>query len=572
MKRGFLLILTVLVLLMIPFVTLSYAAIGDYDLSIPKDGDIDGKDLADLIASPSPDVAGFAGAFGQTYTVTTRPPNILLIVADDVGLDVTTDMYPGLIDSLAAIYGNGVRGRPASLPVLTDRLAAQGMVFANTWAQPYCSPTRAAIMTGLFADKTRVTTYDSPMKVYHTTFVQLLQAAGYSTAIFGKWHLAGASATCPKTGGYSGLAGSATGVTPKQAGFDLFKGHLQAAIGSFWNYPYHVQDGATAVDNCRTDTTPTKSLDGIAETKFEPVVRVADAIEWIQAREPDTPWFAYLPFNESHTTNSSPAMHTPNADTMDADSLAEVTSCGATPGGTSNGTCTAKQLNRAMTNAMDTVIGKLLNVVETLGSDTYVIFIGDNGTPMYGFGTPVLNMIDNMYITTTGRGKGTVYESGARVAMAVKGPGITAGGRSNEFVHVTDLFATILSLAGLTPPTTNKDNNNNDVPSDSVSLTPILFDYASAVRDPNEGYILTETSQGGNKVGARNATYKVMCSTNTSNANCTFYNLTSDPLEENGSLTKPSSCADYRSTYATSQPEWHYCRLIEVMNNYSIFP
>jgi hypothetical protein len=88
------------------------------------------------------------------------------------------------------------------------------------------------------------------------------------------------------------------------------------------------------------------------------------------------------------------------------------------------------------------------------------------------------------------------------------------------------------------------------------------------VRDPNEGYLLTETNYGGNKVGARNATYKVVCTTSTSN--CTFYNLVDDPLEEYP-LSKPTSCSSYRTTYTTLNPEWHYCRLIEVVTNYSIF-
>jgi arylsulfatase A-like enzyme len=217
---------------------------------------------------------------------------------------------------------------------------------------------------------------------------------------------------------------------------------------------------------------------------------------------------------------------------------------------------------RAMTNSMDTVIGKVLDRVETLGSDTYVIYIGDNGSWS--------NNMDNMYITTSGRGKTTPYESGARVPMVIRGPGIAAGSRSTEFVHAADLFATILMLAGLTPPATNYDSTGTEVASDSVSLTPILFGSASSVRDPNEGYLLTEVNWSGKKVGARNATYKVICNTNTTNNNCTFYNMIADPLEEY-SLGKPTSCTNYRGTWTTGNPEWHYCRLIEVIATYSIF-
>jgi arylsulfatase A-like enzyme len=567
MKKGLLLILpAVLALLMIPFVTLSHAAIGDYDLSNPKDGDVDGKDLAAFISSSGSDIAGFAGAFGQTYTVATRPPNILLIIADDVGMDLTTNAYPGLIADLVAQYGpsgrnhanySKISGRPASLPVLTDRLATQGMVFANAWAQPFCSPTRATIITGLFVDKTKVGAFDEPMSDKHVTFVKKLKDdANYSTAVFGKWHLAG-----PKTG--------YTGVLPKQVGFELFKGHLDSAISpTYWSYNYLIQDEATSSTTYRTESAPTRSIPpGIAATTFEPVVRAADTIEWIQARQaanPNKPWFVWLAFNESHVLvpPDQPYYHVPNADTLDATSLSEVTGCGGQPGSSNNGTCTALQLMRAMTNSMDTAIGKVLDKIETLGSDTYVIYIGDNGSWS--------NNIDNMYITTSGRGKTTPYESGARVPMVIWGPGIAAG-RSTEFVHAADLFATILTLAGLTPPAKNFNNTGAVVDSDSVSLTPILFGSASAVRDPNEGYLLTEVAWNGNKVGARNATYKVICNTNTSNANCTFYNLITDPLEEYA-LSKPTSCSNYRMIWDTANPEWHYCRLIEVMTLYSIFP
>jgi arylsulfatase A-like enzyme len=153
------------------------------------------------------------------------------------------------------------------------------------------------------------------------------------------------------------------------------------------------------------------------------------------------------------------------------------------------------------------------------------------------------------------------------VAMAIRGPGIAAGSRSNEFVHVADLFATILTMAELTPPATNFSSTGAEVDSDSVSLTPILFGSASTVRNPNEGYILTEVNWNGLKVGARNATYKVVCSGGT--ANCGFYDLVGDPLEEY-LLSKPDSCANFRA-WPMSSPEWHYCRLIEVVNMHSIF-
>jgi arylsulfatase A-like enzyme len=211
---------------------------------------------------------------------------------------------------------------------------------------------------------------------------------------------------------------------PKQAGFDLFKGNLHAAINTYWEYDYHVQDAGTAVDQWRTEPTPKKSLPGIAPTTYAPVVKAADAIEWITAREkenPDKPWFVWLAFNLSHTTirQQPSAMAVPNADTLDAASFKEMKECGGTFGSNNVGSCSGEALMRAMTNSLDTIFGKLLDAVDTIDSDTYVIFISDNGTPMYN--RPNLDFIDNMYITRKGRGKGTAYESGALVPMIIGG-------------------------------------------------------------------------------------------------------------------------------------------------------
>ena len=102
-------------------------------------------------------------------------------------------MYPGLIDQLLALYDpsyhDDIDGTPASTPKL-NTLAQQGMRFRNAWAQPVCSPTRASIITGLFAAKHHVIDFNTPLHPNYDTFVQKLKnEAGYSTAAFGKWHL-----------------------------------------------------------------------------------------------------------------------------------------------------------------------------------------------------------------------------------------------------------------------------------------------------------------------------------------------------------------------------------------------
>ena len=383
-------------------------------------------------------------------------PNILLIIGDDIGLDMTTGMYPGLVEGLARQYGpqgrnhpnaQAIQGRPASTPVL-DGLGRQGMVFTNTWAQPFCSPTRASILTGLFSAKTRVLSYADPLASTHTSFVkQLKDEAGYSTAVFGKWHMAG----------LPGRPVDYPGMKPKQAGFDLFKGNMHAAIRTYWEYDYQIQDSATPPDQWRTEPAPKRSLPGIDATTYAPVVKAADAIDWITAQEkagPDRPWFAWLAFNLAHATaqQKPSAMAVPEASTLDEASRQEIEACGGTFGSANTGKCSGETLARVMTNSMDTIIGKVLKAVDELDPNTYVIFLNDNGTPMYG--RPNLDFIDNMYITRNGRGKGTTYESGVRVAMAIRGPDIAPRSSSSEYVHVADLFSTTLALAGLKAPAT----------------------------------------------------------------------------------------------------------------------
>lgn len=503
-----------------------------------------------------------------------RRPNILLIIADDVGLDMSTTMYPGLIEQLARQYGpeglkhprhQMIQGLPPATPNL-DKFARQGLVFTSVWAEPFCSPTRASILTGLFAAKTNVLNYTDPLTQHYTSFVQRLRdEAGYSTGLFGKWHLAG----------MPGNGAGFPGMKPREAGFEVFRGNMHAALKTYWDWDYMVQDDSTPANQWRMERPPLKSLPGIAPTSYAAVVQTADAVEWItrqEATRPDKPWFTWLAFNLTHATaQQQPSqMAVPNADTLGAATTAEMKACKGIFGSHEPGMCSGEAMNRAMANSMDTLIGKLLETIDRLAPDTYVIYIGDNGTPMYG--RPNLDFIENMYITRKARGKGTTYESGARVPLAIRGPGIGAGRSSGEFVDAVDLFPTILTLAGLTPPTqVSNGDGSGKLQVDGVSLTPILQGKASAVRDPDRGYLMTESlnlmTNSTRQVAARNATYKVLCTEKVEPGACEFYNLTRDPLEE-FPLDKPASC-DAPGTAA--EPRWHYCRLAGLLRTESFF-
>jgi len=494
------------------------------------------------------------------------PPNILFVVMDDIGMDTSSQMHPGLIEELTTQYGpqghnhpfyGRIAGRPASTPTL-NTLAQQGLTFTQTWVQPYCSPTRASILTGLYAAKTQVLDYSDSLSQNHETVARILRdEAGYSTAIFGKWHVSG--------------LGFYPGMKPKQAGFDLFLGNLNGAINRYWNYDYQIQDETTPPNQWLTETAPTRSLPGIAPTTYAPVVKVADTIDWITAQEstnPNKPWFAWLAFNLSHISGAQPQTIVPNYDTLDEPTRNEMLACGGTFGTARIGSCSAPALNRAMTNSLDTVLGKLLEAVDEIDPFTYVIVIGDNGTPMYGPTT--INFIDNMYITRIGRAKGTTYESGVRASLAIHGPGITAGRESAATIHGVDLFATILDLAGVSVPTSVPNRSGSDVVAlDSVSLAPILFSGAEHVRNPDYGYVMSETinplAGDARQAAARDATYKLLCEEDTQTESCTFYDLIDDPLEEYP-LPKPGSCINFgNGIWTPADREWHFCRLQSVL-------
>jgi arylsulfatase A-like enzyme len=494
-------------------------------------------------------------------------PNILLIIGDDIGIDMTSNMYPGLIDSLVKQYGPSghnhpdyrlIDGHPSSTPIL-DSLAQEGMRFAQAWTEPFCSPTRTSLLTGLYPAKTGVLDYLDWLSQNHHSFVQdLKDKGGYSTAVFGKWHIAG--------------LGQYPGMKPKEAGFDLFLGNLHGGLDTYFEYDYHIQDSTDPPDLYRTEKAPVRSLPGIAPTTYAAVVKTADTINWITEQEkknPDKPWFVWMAFNLSHITGQQEPnpMCVPNIDTLDEISRKEMEECGGTFGSANVGSCSSEALMRAMTNSMDTMIGRVLDVVDSLDPNTYVIYLGDNGTWMFG---PKREFIDNMYITRRGRSKGTVYESGVRVSMAIRGPGIKPGSKSDEWVHSVDLFSTILELAGLDVPKTVPNRTGDGmVALDSISLTPILFKGAKGLRDPNKDYLLAETinpiKNYLKQVGARNATYKLICDENAETGSCTFYNLVDDPLEEYP-LEKPDSCTNYENgTWTPADPEWHFCRLQETI-------
>jgi arylsulfatase A-like enzyme len=307
-------------------------------------------------------------------------PNILFIVGDDMGY--------------ADVGFHGCRDIPT--PHL-DALAASGVRFSNGYVSgPYCSPTRAGLLTGRY--QTRFGHEFNPggasegLPPAETTVADRLKAAGYTTALVGKWHL-----------------GSRGDLQPLRRGFDEFFGFLGGAH-SYFN-PTGILRGAEPVK----------------ETAYLTDAFGREASAFIE-RNRGRPWFLYLAFN---------AVHTP----MDA-TKEDLAKFGAI-------TDPKRRAYAAMMAAMDTNIGLVLRRLRETGQErnTLVCFISDNGGPA------MPGVTVNASINSPLRGsKRTTLEGGIRVPFLVAWPGRLAPGVYDQPVIQLDLTATALAAAGLEAP------------------------------------------------------------------------------------------------------------------------
>jgi arylsulfatase A-like enzyme len=195
-----------------------------------------------------------------------RQPNIVHIVADDLGWkDVG---FNGAID--------------LKTPNL-DALAKGGAKFNQFYVQPMCTPTRAALMTGRYPSRYGLQTIVIPgpanygLDTSEYLLPQTLKDAGYTTAIIGKWHLGHAD----------------TRFWPKQRGFDYQYG---AMIGEL---DYYTHSDAGVLDWFR-DNKP------VHEEGYTTQLLGADAVNYINQRDPKKPFYLYLTFNAPHTPYQAP--------------------------------------------------------------------------------------------------------------------------------------------------------------------------------------------------------------------------------------------------------------------------
>ena len=325
-------------------------------------------------------------SFGDSQRAMGTPPNVLILLADDLGVDNV------------GVYAEG-----ADLPATPnlDALALGGQRFTNAYSHPVCSPSRAAIMTGRLPFRHGVGFVMSPsgasLDLSELTLPEMLDAGtadAYAHAAFGKWHLSNMN-----TGGPMG---------PNMSGFDHFSGSdcSFAGVQNYSNWT-HIVNGVE---------TPS--------TEYEPELIVDEAVVWMNAQT--DPFLCYLSFNLPHAPYHRPPDH-----------LHSVDFTGVDP----DPTVEPRPYYRAMVEALDTLVGEVLADVDPLIlADTVIIFTADNGTPRPVTVAPFV----------PSHAKTTVYEGGTNVPLIVSGaPVTTPGSVSDALVHLTDLFPTVAEAAGV---------------------------------------------------------------------------------------------------------------------------
>jgi arylsulfatase A-like enzyme len=303
-------------------------------------------------------------------------PNIVVIVGDDMGF--------------ADVGFHGCKDIPT--PHL-DALAASGVRFTSGYVSgPYCSPTRAGLLTGRyqqrFGHEFNASGNDG-MPVTETTLADRLRAAGYATALIGKWHL-----------------GSPPQFHPQKRGFTEFFGFLQGAHDYF-------ADGGIL-----------RGTQQVSEPEYLTDALARESVAFID-RHKGGPFFLCLTFN---------AVHTPmQADDARLKKFASIEN-------------PTRRIYAGMMSALDDAVGKVAEklAAEKLDRNTLVIFFSDNGGPTM----PGVTVNGSKNDPLRGS-KRTTLEGGIRVPFVVSWPGTLRPGVFDQPVIQLDAHTTALAAAGV---------------------------------------------------------------------------------------------------------------------------
>ncbi|XP_031571185.1 arylsulfatase B-like [Actinia tenebrosa] len=331
----------------------------------------------------------------------TKKPNIVFIIADDLGWDDVS-----------------FHGSPQIPTPNIDRLANNGVILNNYYVSPICTPTRASIITGKYPIRLGMQhfviyaaqPYGLPLD--EITLPQYLKTQGYRTAGVGKWHL-----------GFF-----AKEYTPVNRGFDSFYGFWGSKT-DYWNHSSYENDfwGIDLRDNM--EPISAKNLSGIYGTELF----TYEAVDIIKDHDTEVPLFLYLSHQAVHSANQNEPLQAPQdkidkfKDTIDNED---------------------RRKYAAMVTALDQSVGNIYEALKTkkIEDNTVIVFTTDNGGAPNGFNW---NMGSNYPLRG---GKDMVWEGGIKATAFVYSDLISKKGRvCHDLIDVSDWVPTLYYVAGGDP-------------------------------------------------------------------------------------------------------------------------
>ena len=356
--------------------------------------------------------AAVATALPRLRTPRARSPNILFILADDLG------------------YGDlSCYGRPDYRTPHLDRLAGEGLRFTGNYtAAAVCTPTRVALMTGRYPARLPIGLVEPlaygddsvGLPPEHPTPASLLKRAGYETALIGKWHLG----FLPEHG-------------PIRHGFDEFYGILSGGVDYF---SHRVPSGKLDLHEGNVTVDQAGYMTDLLTDR---------AVQYVRRRH-GAPFYLALHYTAPHWPWEGPGDTAASRRYRTvADTVKDRFVKGYADGG-------SLRVFAAMMQRLDEGIGRLLGALEDAGQsrDTFVVFTSDNGGERYSYNWPASD------------GKTSLQEGGIRVPAIVRWPGrVPAGRTADQSVITMDWTATMLGVGGAAP--------DPGYPLDGVDLTPL---------------------------------------------------------------------------------------------------
>jgi arylsulfatase A-like enzyme len=401
-------------------------------------------------------------------------PNILFIVSDDTGYG---DTGPYL----------GGEARGMQTPNI-DQLAKDGMMFTSFYAQPSCTPGRAAMQTGRIPNRSGMTTVafqgqGGGLPAAEWTLASVLKLGGYDTYFTGKWHLGEADYALPNAQGYDvmkyvGLYHLNAYTYADDTWFPDMDPELRQMFQEVTRGSLSGKAGEKPVEDFKINgqyvDTPEKGVVGIPY--FDGYVEKA-AEEFLEtAAKSDNPFYINVNFMKVHQPNL------PHPDFQ--------------------GKSISKSKYADSVVELDTRIGNILAKLDQLGlrDNTLVVWTTDNGAwqdvyPDAGY-TPFRGT------------KGTVREGGNRVPAIVRWPGkVPANTKSAAIMGGLDLMATFASVAGVELP--KNDREDKPIIFDSFDMTPVWEGTGPSPRKSWFYFTENELSPGAARVGNYKAVFNL---------------------------------------------------------------